>query len=226
MKGFTLIEVMIGTALVAMIALLIWQSSAVLLSTKDRYQEEDIAVQEAMLALSRMADDFSMAYLLQSDDHLGSTGPGEKHYKIAFIGKDNGDRDEVHFGSLANIRYLKGQHESDQAEISYSLEKPEDNDSNDWNLVKRVQSPPDLEPEKGGNSFVMLEGVKELQLQYYDSQKDDWKRNWDSSEIEFRKQLPRAVQVTLVIPDPVNDELTLSFTTTASLAMSPGPNDF
>jgi hypothetical protein len=71
-----------------------------------------------------------------------------------------------------------------------------------------------------------LENVLQLRLQYYDSGRKEWRREWDSLSVDFNKMLPRAVEITLVIPDPVDEEETRTFMTTALLEMAPGPNDF
>lgn len=229
-KGFTLIEIMIAIAILAIISLLLWQSSAVSMNAKERYEAEDVRFQEVLLALSRMADDISMAYLFQSKAHLGNTGIGELAQEVQFIGTDSGERDEIHFVSLSHMRYLKNTKESDQEEVSYFLrrEEGEEGEKGRWDLVRRMQSPPDREPEKGGRDYVILQDVQKLEFQFFDEKRGEWQREWDSSRIESNRQLPKAVEITLTIPDPVEPEEAepRSFTTTALVEMAPGPNDF
>ncbi len=225
-RGFTLIEIIVAVAILAIISLLIWQTSAVSMNAKERYEAEDIRFHEAMLALSRLADDVSQAFLYTTKKHLGQSGIGEPARDTRFVGDDQGDRDALHFVTFGHMRYLKDSKESDQEEISYYLKKNEEEGI--WNLVRRSQSPPDTEHDEGGKEFVVLEDVQKLELQFYDGKRGEWKREWDSSRVEFNKQLPKAVEVTLEIPDPIESEEPepRTFTTTALIEMAPGPNDF
>ncbi len=225
-EGFTLIEIMIAVVILAIISLLLWQSTYVLMHAKERYELEDERFHEVILALSRMADDLSMAFLYQSKDHTGSSGTGEAQRVIRFYGKENGDQDELHFASFSNLRFIRGSRENEQAEISYMLKKREGEEESGWDLIKRTQSPPDREPEAGGNEYVVLENVKEFKLQYYDEGRKEWRREWDSASVDFNKRIPKAVEIAIVIEDPLVPEETKTFTTTALLEMSPGPNDF
>jgi len=226
--GFTLIEIMVAVAIMVIISLLLWQSTAVIMTAKMRYEVEDIRFQEALMALTRISDDLSMAYLYQSQEHLGVSGIGEKLALIQFIGKGGGEQDTLNFSSLSNLHYIKDRKESEQAEVSYFLRQTEseDEEHTGFDLVKRVQSPPDNEPEEGGVQYVVLENVKGLKFQYYDRDREEWRREWDSSSLDFNRKLPRAVVITLVVPDPIEPDLDRTFTTTALLEMAPGPNDF
>lgn len=225
-KGFTLIEVMVGVAIIAIISLLLWQSSSVMINAKMRYEVQDERFHEVLLALTRMTDDLSMAFLYQSEDHLGGGGI-EPQRIIQFLGKDNGDQDEIHFASMSHVRYMKDSKECEQTEISYFLKKSEEKEGGVFSLIKRIQSPPDRDPKKGGTEYLVLEDVLALKLQFYNENKQEWKREWDSSSVDFNKSLPKAVEIIIEINDPVDPEgEKKSFITTALLEMAPGPNDF
>ena len=227
-SGFTLIEIMVAVAILAVISFLLWQSSAVIMNAKLRYEEEDARIQEAIMALTRISDDLSMSYLYQSKDHLGTTAQGDNLTEIAFVAKDGGSQDAINFASMSNFRYIKGSRDTERAEISYFLKQTESTEEDDtgFDLVKRMQSPPDNEPEEGGVEYVVLENVREFDLQFYDKDKDQWKSSWDSKAVETNNKMPRAVEIRLVIPDPVEPEESKTFAATALLEMAPGPNDF
>lgn len=227
-RGFTLIEIMVAVAILAVISVLLWQSSAVILNAKLRFEEEDTRVQEAMMALTRISDDLSMSYIYQTQAQLGTGAHGENLTKIEFEAKDGGTQDALNFASMSNFRYIKGSEDIDRAEISYFLKQTEAEEKGDtgYALVKRVQSPPDNEPEEGGVEYVVLDNVKEFDLQFYNKDTDKWTSSWDSNAPEFNKKMPRAVQVRLVIPDPNEPDESMTFATTALLEMAPGPNDF
>ena len=231
--GFTLIEVMVAIALLAVISILLWQSMGASVQSKERFEKKDQVFREATLSLDRMAQDLSTAMLLSSVEFLGVSENGEQNTKSAFIGENLGDQDKVSFHALSHIRYLKDVKESDQAEISYFLE-PQSESSDDseistadlFVLKKREQSPPDANPTEGGTIMTLLEGVKEMNLRYFDPVKAEWAEAWDTTSSDYVNRLPRAIEIVLVVQDPVDEDGSLTLTTTSLLEMAPGPNDF
>jgi general secretion pathway protein J len=225
--GFTLVEIMVAVVILAVISMLLWQSSSVTMNAKERYEIEDIRFHEIQSALARMSDDLSMAVHYQSKDHLGSHGGGEFLREVRFVGKSDGGRGELHFVSLSNVRYIVGSGQIDQTEISYYLKEGEGDDGEaQMNLMRRHQSPPDKSYNEGGREYVVVEDVNELQFKFYDMRKKDWRTNWDSSSIDFNKKMPLAVEIAIVIKDPLLDDELRTFKTATRLELAPGPNDF
>lgn len=224
-RGFTLIEVLVAIALLAIIALLTWQASGTALVSKERFEAKDELFQGATLALSQMSRDLQGAILYSKIDFLGRSGSGEQRTKSIFLGHDQGDQDKVTFHGITHIRYLKDSKESDQAEISYYLE-PDREEPSLWVLKKRESSPPDERPEEGGNEAPLLEGVLELNFRYFDPVKGEFLDQWDSSGMDQLNRLPRAVEIVLVLREPDTEEGKFKFATTVFLEMAPGPSDF
>src|SRR5215510_658413 len=113
-SGFTLIEVMIAMAILAVMAFLIFTSTQRTLDSKEDTQKTDEMNHSISLALSRMSSDFQMAFLLSGNDFLGSEGL----VKTEFIGKE----DRADFPSFAHQRYFKDAKEADYGEVGYYLE--------------------------------------------------------------------------------------------------------
>ena len=65
-----------------------------------------------------------------------------------------------------------------------------------------------------------------MNFRYYDNLKDEFVDEWDTTKSDNVNRLPMAVEITLVIADPVDEDTTLRFSTVAKLGMAPGPNDF
>lgn len=219
MRGFTLIEVLVAIAILAVISILVWQASGSTLTSKERFEKEDEEFQAATLALDRMARDLEGAVLFANPEFLGRSSSGELRTKTVFIGKDEGDQDQVVLFTLTHIRYLKDAKESDQAEVSYFLEMDPEHPGL-FRLKKRESSPPDAEPEEGGEVITLLESVKELNFRYFDAPRGEFYSSWDSTKMDQLNRLPRAVEILLVVQDPVNEEKTLRFQTTAFLVMA------
>ncbi len=226
-NGFTLIEVLIAVVLLAIISLLVWQSMGSSIGSKDRSEKREGTYRAATLTMDRMTRDLSMAVLFSNLDFLGVSPNGEQMTKSVFIGTNSGDQDQLTFDTLSHVRYIKDVKESDLSEVTYFLEKDTESEQPGLYLLKkREKSPPDANPAEGGTAMTLLEGVKELNFRYYDPAKTEFKDEWDSTKLDNLNKLPRAVEITLVVQDPNDEEASLRFATLALLEMSPGPNDF
>ncbi len=227
MKGFTLIEVMVAVSILAIISLLVWQSTGSTLASQERQERRGELFDASVLSLQMMIKDLESAAVFSKLESLGRSGFGEQRTKTVFIGKDAGDQDSLTFFTFAHTRYLKDSKQSDQAEVTYDLEADPEA-SGFFLLKKRVASPPDTLPEEGGESSVLLRNVRELNFRYFNLQKGEMVEAWDSSGVDQLNRLPRAVEILLVVQDPEaedKDEVE-RFQTTVFLPMAPGPNDF
>ena len=230
-RGFTLIEVLVAITLLAIISLLVWQSMGSSVVMKERFEKKDQDFQAVTLAMNRISRDLQAAVLFSNVEILGVSAGGEQMTKSAFIGTNAGDQDKITFQTLAHLRYFKDVKESDLAEASYFLEPMTDEDRGEdvsglFRLRKRETSPPDADPEQGGAVTTLLTGVKELNFRYYNQQKNEFVDEWDSTKLDNIHKLPRAVEIVLVVRDPVDEEGSLQFSTVVLLEMAPGPNDF
>ena len=222
-----MIEVLVAVTLLAVISFLVYQAMGTSVSSKERFESKEGAFRGASLVLNRLSRDLAMAVLFADPEFLGLSPSGDQTTKNAFIGANNGDQDRVTFETLSHIRYLKDVKESDLSEVSYFLEPDEDSEAAGlFALKKREASPPDLEPEEGGTVMTLLGGVQSLNFRYFDMAKDEFGDDWDSTKSDYLNKLPRAVEITLVVRDPVDEEASLRFSTVALIEMYPGPNDF
>jgi type II secretion system protein J len=223
--GFTLIEVLIAVVLLAVISFLVYQSMGFAVGSKERSEHRELAYRGADVFLDRLSRELATAVLYANVDMLGVSANGEQISKSVFSGTNNGDQDKLIFDTLSHTRYLKDSKESDLAELTYWLE-PEEEGNGLYVIKRRDKSPPDAEPGEKGKVMVLLDGVKEFNLRYYDPVKTEYKDEWDTTKVDYANRLPRAVEITLVLQDPGDEENTLRFATVALLEMSPGPNDF
>ncbi len=182
--GFSLLEVLISVAILAMITVLSWQSSAGILRGQDAVSDRDQMVQSARVAFEKIFLDVTQAFLV-GPDYYGV----KKTSTPAFIGQS----EALHLASLSARRYLPTARGSDQAEVGYYLEA--DDEIGPYRLMRREATRVDDKPEEGGEAYPIAQGVKQIAFEYYDPLKKEWLRDWDSSKVDHHDKLPTAVRV-------------------------------
>jgi type II secretion system protein J len=196
-QGFTLIEVMIAMAILAVMSVLIFSSTTQTINSKEDTEKIDGINHSASLALGKISTDLQMAFLVSSPDFLGSAGT----IKTVFIGKE----DQMNFATFSHTRYFKDAKEADFCEIGYFVENSKE-ESGGRNLMRRESRTIDDKPEEGGVSDPMIEGIKEFHLEYFDPKKKEWFKTWDSSQLDFANRLPRAVKIEIKVDNPEGEE--------------------
>jgi general secretion pathway protein J len=215
-RGFTLIEVMISVAILGVIMILIWSSTGQTLRSKDRVEARDMVFHQGRVALRKIADDLSMAIIAKA---TGRPTGDQGSIKTFLVGEDNSAQDGVRFTALSKIRYFKGGKESDQCKISYEVQ-PDPEEANTMNIVRREQAWFDDNTDVEGRAFVLVRGIAELNIEYYDDKKGDWTKSWDSEKAEWRNRLPRSVKIGIVFNDPEFEGETISMSTAVMVPLS------
>ena len=223
-KGFTLLEVLIGTAVLGMISFIIYSISSTVLESENRVTKRDEVYQMARLALRRVTEDLNMAYLVVNKDFLSKSTDGAPA-ETAFIGDDKGQYDTLDFNTLSNWRMFRNTKESDQSEVSYKVE-PDPEEEDLYRLMRRQTGIIDNDVTEGGKAYPVALGLKEFQLSYYDGRADDWTDNWNSKEVDQKDKLPKAVKITIAFPDPVEPEENINFATITFIGLWEYPIEF
>jgi general secretion pathway protein J len=194
-RGFTLVEMLIAIAILAMISVLIYGAFSGMKHTKQGIERLDDRYREGRLAMSRMTRELQSAYL-SLNAPLNSALAVEK---TAFIGTTGSPADRVDFDSFSNRRLDRDSHESDQCEISYyGMEDPKRQGVT--NLVRRISTHPDLYPTKGGTIEVLATDIDLFDLKYLDPLTSEWLETWDTTQTTGEpNRLPMQIKVTLVL---------------------------
>ncbi|MFH1875118.1 MAG: type II secretion system protein GspJ [Pseudomonadota bacterium] len=221
-KGFTLLEVMVSIAIVAMIMLLVWSSTNQTLDSKERVEYRDAIYQNGRIAFQKMTDDLAMAFLIKQPPVRTGINPRPTTF---FIGEDEGNRDKLRFTSFSHMRFFKGAKESDQCKIAYEV-MPDPEDYNVFNLVRREQAYLDAETTLETKPYIVAENIEDFELEYYDYRKDEWVKSWDSENIDYAGKIPRAVRMLLSFPDPDEEGKTIDLSSAVFLPMSYEQIDF
>ena len=176
--GFTLLEVLVAVALLAAMSTLMWEAMHLTFKAREEISRIEELNHAAMVAMRRLASDVSMAYL---SNHVNPTEPTTK---TLFVGKV----DSLLFSYLGHERRQREARESDQGTVEYRLER--DPDGNGKALIRREKAIPDTEPERGGVKEVLVSGVKEFRIQYWEDKpggEGDWKDEWRAEMEDAQK---------------------------------------
>ncbi|HUA64641.1 MAG TPA: prepilin-type N-terminal cleavage/methylation domain-containing protein [Alphaproteobacteria bacterium] len=211
--GFTLIEVMISAALMAMILVCAYLCLSACLASKKTIEPRADVLQNARVAMALMAADLRNACPLSSDNpFLGM------QRMLGQVEADNLD--------FATHNYTPRQpRESDYCEVSYYVDK--DPDSGQFCLYRRRNPTLAPDPLSGGSREEIAQGILGLRFEYFDG--TDWYDTWGNAEhpenaaagnaaslLEANDQgMPEAVRITLMLDsDPKTQSQTQSQTVT------------
>jgi len=203
-----MIEVVVAISILAMVAVMI---HGVVDSLSRGKKGEGLRAERAHQGretLQRIARELSSAYLSMHVPSNQALITG----KTAFVGRSSSQFDRVDFTAFAHRRTDRDSHESDQAEVGY-FALPDPNGEGKMDLVRREQTPIDLEPVKGGIVEVIAEDIEEFDVRYLDPTTGVWNETWDSTQVTGQpNRLPLAVSVRLVLKG-VGDGAPYAYTT-------------
>ena len=191
-RAFTLIEVIISAALMALIVVSAYLCLNAAVSSQKMIEPRATVFQNARVALALIAADLRCACPLSKDSaFLGM------HRMIGTIEADNLD--------FATHNYTPRRlHEGDYCQVSLFLDK--DPESGQFALYRRRNPALALDPLSGGTREEIAQGLLGLRFDYYDG--FDWYESW--GEVDRRSQaqnsrrerynlagMPQAVRITL-----------------------------
>jgi general secretion pathway protein J len=193
--GFTLIEVIISIAILAAITSLLFGAFSALKRSKDGLSRVQDRQREARLAMARITRELQSAYL---SAHM-PLNQALLVQKTIFKSERGTPADRLDFTAFANKRLDKNAHVSDQCELSY-FGSPNPDGSGTTDLVRRIDTELDLEPDKGGKVEVLATDIDLFDLQYLDAQSGEWLESWDTTQTTGQPdRLPLQVRVILVL---------------------------
>lgn len=194
-RGFTLIEVLVAMAILALIATVIYSAFAGMKRSKEGVERINDRYREGRLAMARMVRELQSAFISLHQP----IPPVRPVIKTMFKGTQGSPGDRIDFASFAHRRLLENSRETDQEEVSYFAE-PDEHRSGVVNLVRRVSPRLDLYPEKGGKIEVLASDIDLFDVQYLDAATGQWTDRWDTTQAtEQIGRLPLQVRLVLVL---------------------------
>lgn len=212
-RGFTLIEVLIATALLAFLSIYTTQSITQSLKNKKNLQDKTSKFERIRQALFLMEREISLALnsfnintytenlalnkVCNKLNKKRKKAPDLikkikfiKHYSV-FLGKEK----SLFFLSASHTRTRVNEKSSKLVFIKYSLDSCAQSDKKClWKIASD-----DYRQESIKEKWVLLEDVEDISFQYLGSQTDyEWKSEWESQEsLKTVKKLPDAVEIVI-----------------------------
>lgn len=208
--GFTLLEVLLASLLLAFLALTLFSTVRETLLVREDIDLKTETLQTARASFTLLERDIRAAYFLTPED-LGWNpkqpadwpkdqpwvAPPRPAAVTIFQGKNN----EVFFNSRTHQRLSVDSPENEEHFVTYQLHGDE--------LVRaesaRAVNIYDREDPDRFHQFIVVNHVKTFKLTYYDSRAERWQDDWDTEKPEFKERLPDAVKIEMEFsPDEEN----------------------
>jgi len=185
--GFTLLEVLLATVLLAIIATLasttLWATFRTQRTINERTELQDIGT----AAIYKIREDLSQTFHVETSRPL-----------TLFRGEDNGNEDEIDFTSLSRSIISPSEKESDQTEITYkTVSDPEY--PKFQSLLRRETPYIDGVVEDNDQFVTLATNVTGFNIRYHDG--DQFRSEWDIRSQEHLNKLPKMVEVVLSLAD-------------------------
>jgi general secretion pathway protein J len=194
-RGFTLLEVMIAVAVLAMIGAVTYKAFDGAYDLKSRVEKAEERDQTMRGALERIAREVSMTFLSEQYD----TKRFRERPTFFKLRDGRGDADLM-ITSFAHERLSIDAKESDQAIFEYKLERDDDGNQS---LFRRVKPIIDEEPERGGEKAILAENVIKFSVEAWEPKDRAWREEWDSNSPTRQGQvlIPPRIRISLTIKD-------------------------
>jgi len=85
-------------------------------------------------------------------------------------------------------------------------------------LMRREKVVLEERMDRDGTEDVLLEDVKKIEFQYWDSEKKEWEDEWDTRRTERKSVLPTRVKITVYMKDENGKEV--RFTTQTRIMLN------
>lgn len=212
-RGFTLMEIMIAVAITGMMGAIIAMAFQTGFTAREQVEKDAMYYRMLRGAMNRMTREISAAYV--SDRYDPKRYRDQNDRPTNFIG----ERDNLTFSALANVRMYSDAKESDQLVIEYSLKTSTERDARGrTDLFRRADPLVDDRMDRDGTEDVLFEGARKIEFEYWDSDRKEWVSEWDTRRMEKKALLPTRVKITLTAIDESGKEA--QYTTQARIALN------
>jgi general secretion pathway protein J len=195
-RGFTLMEVMVAVAITALMGAMVAAAFTSGFRAKETVEAEAERYRMLRTAMSRISREIGAAYV--SDRYDDKRYRDQNDRPTNFIG----ERDKLLFTSFAHQRMYQDAKESDQMIVEYQVKTSTERTARGrMDLMRRANPVVQDKMDRGGTEDVLMEDVKRIEFEYWDSERKQWDREWDTRRTERKALLPTRVKITIVAMD-------------------------
>jgi len=215
-SGMTLIEAMVAVTILGIVTTVVYGGFSQTMRNKRRIEDQSDRAHVIRVAMERIARELSMAFV---SIHV-NPNPQLQSILTCFHGYREGRGSRVDFTSFSHQRLYRDAHESDQNELSYFLAQDPEHPGGRV-LARREQRRIDAEPERGGQVTILVEGVRQFELEYLDPVTTDWVDSWDAAPNGTQaNRLPTQVRIRLEVEGTIEARRTEVYATRATIPTS------
>ncbi len=191
----TLLEILVTLAVLALISVLLYGAFDSLSRGKKGEAARTERARQGREAITRITRELQSAYISAHQPQVQAM----VSRVTLMVSQQDSTFDRLDFTAMAHRRLEADAKESDQAEIGYSVVKDPDKEGK-FDLVRREQTPIDIDPRKGGVVNVLIEDVEAFDLRFLDPLSGLWLEAWDSTSPSGQPdRLPLAVRVSITL---------------------------
>lgn len=224
--GFSLIEIMISVAILAMISLVVVQTTTRSFQLRDDLSAEGEFNNSIKLAMNVVERDISQVFsplMLIPKPKTGEQQgpPASASNPPQFWGpimnasgirnsRFQGSERKMSFVASAYERVYKDAKESFFAKITYFVDadpKPEPGLEGTQALFRTINTNVfDVEGDdrKTDRTYKILTGIKSVTFKYFLRGKDIWQRSWDTESVDYKNHFPDSIEINLEVSGPRN----------------------
>jgi len=225
MKGFTLLEVLVSMAILAIILATIYSAYTTNVEAIQIARQNGEVHQTARIVLDRMTKDLQSALIQAGEDRKEESGASQKA-KLGQAGKDRKEEsgssekiklglvgqqreinrrraDRIDFTTVTHLPLTERGPSSDLCEIGYLVS--EDPEGKVLVLLKRDDPTADEDFTEGGSLQEIARNVIEFNLTYLDSRGEESDK-WSTLEGGAESGLPALIKLRLVLGDDLGRE--------------------
>jgi type II secretion system protein J len=200
LKGFTLLEVLVSVAILAIIMAALYSAYTSNVEAIQIARENGQVEQMARIVLDQMSKDLESA--------ISELPVPSENVQLGLIGKteegDGNRLDRIDFTTLTHLALNDQGPSTDLCEVGYRIVQDAEQ-QNILVLLRRDERSPDEDFTEGGNIQEMARNVVEFKITYQNSQGEELD-NWNSAQSDAASQLPVLIKIRLVLKDGLERE--------------------
>ncbi len=196
-RGFTLIEVMVASAILIVMMVLAWRTISSTSSTRSTFERFEERNHELRMGVGRVVADLESAYLSKNEDTTAV------HPRTLFVSKAGNKVPDIHFSSFGHRVLWADANESEQTIISYLVHEDRETHTYDW--IRREQRRPSNKPpdEEPADYDIVVHDIQNVKFEFWNWKNLEWQDTWDTTQSDGQKGwLPNRVRITLIVKSP------------------------